>query len=99
MAAKLVITGEAQADIVDALGPYERISAERGNHFLNCVQQCIDSIVGTPKMHSIILSPFRRAMIRGYPYAVFYMYENDVVSIHCVVHTSRDSSYWKRRLP
>ena len=39
---------------------------------------------------------FQRA---GIPYAVFYGYEEDVVTVYCVFHTARDPSKWRERLP
>jgi hypothetical protein len=51
-----------------------------------------------PEMYAFAHEGYRRALVRRFPYAVFYEYANDVVTVYCVFHTARDPAKWRRRL-
>ena len=99
MANKIIITPEAETDIVEAFDWYQYHRAGLGEEFLNCVEACIETILRTPKMYSMVYEKYRRGLVRRFPYAIFYEYDNDMVIIYGVFHTSRDSSKWRKRLP
>ena len=41
---------------------------------------------------------YRRALVRRFPYAVFYGYDGDAVTVQAVLHTARDPAKWRQRL-
>lgn len=41
---------------------------------------------------------FRRRLLRRFPYAVFYEFEQLIVTVYCVSHASRNPNIWKNRL-
>lgn len=47
----------------------------------------------------MIHEDYRRALVRRFPYAVFYSYEAGAITIHAVFHTVRDPAKWRQRLP
>jgi plasmid stabilization system protein ParE len=98
MADELVIAPEAEQDIADAYGWYEDRRAGLGEEFLSCVDACIQAICRTPEMHAPIHENYRRALVRRFPYAVFYEYAADRVTVYCVFHTSQDPEKWRQRL-
>jgi plasmid stabilization system protein ParE len=49
-------------------------------------------------MHPTIFRNFRRALLRRFPYAMFYEYESDVATVFGVFHTSRHPMRWMRRV-
>jgi plasmid stabilization system protein ParE len=49
-------------------------------------------------MYAVVHEDFRRALIRRFPYAVFYEQSDAIVTIYAVFHTSRDPEKWRRRL-
>ena len=99
MAVELVIAPEAEQDIADAYGWYEGRRAGLGEEFLSCVDACIQAICRTPEMHRTIHENYRRGLVRRFPYAVFYEYAADTVTVYCVFHTSQDADKWRQRLP
>jgi len=42
-------------------------------------------------------SGIRRALLRRFPYAVYFAVETDVVVVLAVLHVSRDPAEWQRR--
>jgi plasmid stabilization system protein ParE len=99
MAAELIIAPEAEQDLAEAYGWYERQRVGLGEDFLSCVDACIRAICRTPEMHSAVHENYRRGLVRRFPYAVFYEYANDTVTVYCVFHTSRNPEKWRQRLP
>lgn len=70
-----------------------------GEEFLSCVDACIEAVLRRPKMYAVVHEHYRRGLVRRFPYAVFYEYSNETVTVYCVFHTSRDPKKWIGRLP
>ncbi|NUQ62859.1 MAG: type II toxin-antitoxin system RelE/ParE family toxin [Pirellulales bacterium] len=99
MAAELIVAPEAGQDIADAYAWYERQRSGLGEEFFSCVDACIQRICRTPEMHAKVHEAYRRALVRRFPYAVFYEYSDGTVTVYCVFHTSREPEKWRQRLP
>jgi plasmid stabilization system protein ParE len=69
-----------------------------GEQFLDCVDACIQQLRRTPARHVKIFEDYRRAMVRRFPYIVFYEYDGTTLTIYGVLHTSRDPEKWRERL-
>jgi plasmid stabilization system protein ParE len=99
MAAELIVAPEAEQDLAEAYAWYEARRVGLGEEFLTSVDACIEAIRRSPEMHQIVHENYRRGLVRRFPYAVFYEYTNETVTVYCVFHTSRDPAKWRRRLP
>lgn len=99
MAADLIMAPEAEEDLADAYHWYESHRPGLGEEFLSCVEACIQSICRAPVMHACAHEDYRRALVRRFPYAVFYEYTAGTVTIYGVLHASRDPHRLRRRLP
>ena len=66
--------------------------------FMVRLEACFHSIVRSPEMYAEIRKPFRRALIRKYPYAVIYEYRNPDVWILAVFHMSQEPAKLQARL-
>ena len=98
MAAELVIAPEAEQDIAEAYGWYESRRIGLGEEFLSCVEACIEAIRRTPESRAAVHENYRRALVRRFPYAIFYESAEGAVTVYCVTHTSRDPQKWRQRL-
>lgn len=99
MVAKLIIAPEVEQDLAEAFTWYESRRAGLGEEFLSCIDACFAGIVRMPEVQAVVHKQYRRALVRRFPYAVFYEYEARLVTIYAVFHTSRDSEKWRQRLP
>jgi len=99
MAAELVIAPEAEQDIAEAYGWHEDRRPGLGEEFLSCVDACVQAICRMPELHAQVHEDYRRALLRRFPYAVFYEYAAGTVTVYCVFHNSRDPTKWRKRLP
>ena len=96
MPAKLIIAPEAELDVAEAYVWYERRRIGLGEEFLSSVDACMAGIRRQPAMCPLIHENYRRALIRRFPYAVFYEHAKSTVTVYAVFHTSRE---WRQRLP
>ena len=99
MAAELVVTPEAELDIAEAYGWYESRRTGLGEEFLSTVDACLEGVRRQPKLYAVVYETYRRALIRRFPYAVFYEYAERTVTIYSVFHTSRNPDKWRQHLP
>jgi plasmid stabilization system protein ParE len=88
----------ARQDAADAYVWYEEQSLGLGLEFLRCLEATVLSIQRYPFMYPAVLDDFRQALIRRFPYVVFYEIEPKRVIIHAVFHCSQDPGKWKARL-
>jgi plasmid stabilization system protein ParE len=98
MAAELIITPETEQDVEGAYSWYEDHRQGLGEEFLTCVDASIQTICRTPELYPQIHNEYRRALVRRFPYAVFYEYAEGKVIIYSIFHTSRNPEKWRNRL-
>jgi plasmid stabilization system protein ParE len=98
MAANLVLAEEAEKDLEEAYAWYEGRRVGLGEESLSSVDACIQAICRMPQAHAVIFENFRRALVRRFPYAVFYEYTDETVAVYCVMHTALDPNKWRKRL-
>jgi hypothetical protein len=100
MAAELIMSEEAEVDVADGYAYYERQRFGLGEDFLARVDACISGILRAPKVHAYFYRDFRRSLVRRFPFAVYYTYEDasNQVAVYCVFHASRDPKKLRERL-
>jgi len=98
MAVELILAPEAHQDIAGAYAWYEEHRTGLGEEFLSCVEACTEAIRRTPDLHPVVHETYRRALVRRFPYAIFYEHSERTVTVYSVFHTSRDPNKWRRRL-
>jgi plasmid stabilization system protein ParE len=98
MNAKLIIAPEVEHDLAEAYAWYEQRRLGLGEEFLSCVDACIQSVCRLPELHATVHKEYRRALVRRFPYAVFYEYSEGTVTVYSVFHTARDPQKWRQRL-
>jgi plasmid stabilization system protein ParE len=99
MAADYILAPEAEQDLAEAYAWYESRRVGLGEDFLSSVDACIKAICRMPERHRTVHENYRRALVRRFPYAVFYEFTEGKVIVYCVFHTSRDPQKWRERLP
>jgi plasmid stabilization system protein ParE len=99
MAAELVIAPEVENDLAEAYAWYEDHRVGLGEEFLRCVEASIQAIRRMPGSYAMVHRTYRRALVRRFPYAVFYEHTSGTVAVYCVCHTARNPAKWRRRLP
>ena len=94
---RLRLTPEAELDLDDAYSWYQAQALGLGANFLTAVGTCIASIRRNPEAYQLVDPTMRRALLRRFPYAVFYEMGADEIVVYAVFHCARNPHAWKRR--
>jgi len=93
----VIISTEAESDLNQAYLWYEKQIEGLGGDFLLCVDACIQNIARSPKIFQKVHKNIRRALIRRFPYGIFYIEQPDHIMIIAVFHARRDPLVWQGR--
>ena len=97
MTRELLVSREARVDITDAIAGYRTVSAALATRFGEELERVYANVAEYPEMYPVVYERFHRALLRKFPYSVFYVVDEAIVLIVGVVHQARDESTWKRR--
>jgi len=93
----LKLRPEAEADVLDAYSWYKMKKPGLGDEFLSKIEDALENISSTPEMHPCIFKEIRRKLIRRFPYGIYYIFENNKVSVLGIVNLLRHSGHWRKR--
>src|SRR5579859_7753978 len=90
MVENLVILPDAEKDSDSAYAWYEEQRSGLGQRFLAAVESCLTAIRTSPNAFSPVLEKYRRAVVRRFPFVIFYEYseESDTVTVFSIFHSS-----------
>jgi plasmid stabilization system protein ParE len=94
---RLRLTPEAELDLDEAYSWYRAQALGLAADFLGAVGTCIASIRRHPEACQLVDPAMRRALLRGFPYAVFYEVGPVEIVVYAVFHCARNPRAWKRR--
>jgi len=92
---RLRYTDRARDDLDIAFEWYEDQRRGLGFEFLDCVEAAIETIRRMPKLYATQYNHFRRALVRRFPFSIFYTIEK----LEIVVHAIFDNRQNPARLP
>src|SRR5690349_8946961 len=93
----LEIRPRAEREIQEAAQWYQHQSPGLGPAFLEVVEHALDRIAENPLQFPIVYRDARRALLRQFPYGVFFRIRPSAIRILAIVHLSRDPAIWQRR--
>jgi plasmid stabilization system protein ParE len=94
---QVLVRPAAAADIDDAVLWYERQRPGLGADFLRTVDSALAAIQGNPQLHAVLHRDTRRALLRRFPYGIYYrVYPDSIVIVACM-HGRRDPKRWQAR--
>ncbi len=94
---RLIAEPQADLDIAAAVEWYEKEQAGLGQEFLAELRTTYDRVAHAPLQYQHLRSGIRRALLRRFPYAVYFAIEGDAAVVLAVLHASRDPAEWQRR--
>ena len=95
----LVILPRAVQEATAAFEWYQTEAPGLGDAFFQRVDECINFIYHNPQWHAIVEGDYRRALVRRFPYAVFYKYDDEKVHIYSIFHCAQNPEIWQKHLP
>jgi toxin ParE1/3/4 len=95
---QIILVLEAQEDLNDAFRWYEERELGLGNAFVICLESAFRQIALNPRQYPIRFENFRRILTHGFPFAVYFDYDDKCVYIYYIFHCSRNPERLKKRL-
>jgi plasmid stabilization system protein ParE len=87
----------AARDVEDAFLWYERQRAGLGEEFLAAVEDAVRLIESNPEAFPVVHRDARRALLRRFPYGLFYrVTSEDIIIVGCF-HVKRNPTAWRSR--
>ena len=93
---RVVSASRADLDVEAAFDWYENERPGLGVEFLEELRGAYDRIADGPLKYQLLRSDIRRALLKRFPYAVYFAVEVDVVIVVTVLHANRDPAEWQR---
>lgn len=89
----------AEIEIAEAAVWYEEHQPSLGHRFLEAVDQAFEEISERPLAWPVWRAhrPYRKYLVPGFPFAVFYKVDASNVIVVAVAHTHRKPGYWLSR--
>jgi hypothetical protein len=76
---------------------YENQTPGLGLEFLRAVDARFESIQRNAAQYPVVYRDVRRALLRRFPYAVFYRVEPGLITVLACVHSRSNPTRWKER--
>jgi toxin ParE1/3/4 len=97
MTPRLSLRGDAQADIEAAAQWYEGERPGLGFEFTRVVRAALAAIEREPQRYPSARGEVRRALVRRFPYALYFITEPDETVVLACLHVRRDPHVWQSR--
>jgi plasmid stabilization system protein ParE len=91
------LTPEAEADLAEILVWYSQRGATLGTEFLAAFSDVVRQVEQFPESAAVVHPPFRRALLRRFPYCAFYFLEASQAVVVGCFHAHRDPRVWRIR--
>ena len=88
---------EAELDLAEAFEYYESCRENLGSDFVLCIEETLSRLSKNPKLNSKIHEEIRRALVKRFPYGVFYIVQDLNVSVIGVLHARKKPTKWQNR--
>jgi plasmid stabilization system protein ParE len=88
---------EAATELAEAWDWYESRREGLGAEFGTCIEAAISHAARSPDANPRVHGEVRRALVRRFPYGVFYVVEGQALLVLAVAHARRQPGYWLAR--
>ena len=95
---KLRILRRALGQLSDGSRFYERQSHGLGSYFRSCLVNDIERLNITAGVHELVPEGFYRAISRRFPFAIYYLLENEEIIVSAILDSRRDPEWIRRQL-
>lgn len=95
---RCIVRPAAAADIDDAFLWYEGQRRGLGYEFLAAANTLMDAVAEHPLRYPIVRRGARRALLRRFPYAIYFRVYEDVIVVIACMHGRRSPRRWRARM-
>ena len=94
---RVVVRPAAASDLDEAFLWYEGQRSGLGDEFLAAAQAMIDDVARYPLRYPVVRRNTRRALLRRFPYAVYFRTYDEVIVVVACMHGRRNPRRWQVR--
>ena len=89
-------TQTARAELIEAQDWYEDEAAGLGRRFREAIDALTERMSTNPLQFPVVYKNLRRALLRCFPYSLFFVVDDDTLLVIACFHASRDPSHWQK---
>jgi plasmid stabilization system protein ParE len=93
----VIFTQAARFELIAAQDWYENEATGLGRRFRQAIDALTERMSANPRQFPIVFKNVRRALLRRFPYSLFFVVEDDALIVIACFHASRDPSHWQKR--
>jgi plasmid stabilization system protein ParE len=97
VAASIVLRQAAVADLRETFNWYQHQQLGLGVEFMEAVDQKLAKIESNPLQFPVVCNVTRRAILKRFPYGIFYIPSSSLISVLAVLHHARAPVRWQGR--
>jgi plasmid stabilization system protein ParE len=90
---KIRFKAPAARDVERAFAWYEEQRTGLGAQFREELDKTLAGVAANPESNPVVRARIRRAVLRRFPYLVFYVVDREIIVLACL-HASRDPNRW-----
>jgi plasmid stabilization system protein ParE len=94
---RLVVRPEAELDALEAATWYDGDRRGLADEFLSELRATFLRIEEGPVRFPVVFRDVRRAILRRFPFGVFFILETERATVIAITHLRRHPSAWQRR--
>ena len=94
---RLVLQPEADAELLEAMQYYELRKAGLRDEFFLAVDDALSAIRRRPESFPLVHADVRRALVRRFPYGVYYFVDDHDIIVIAIFHGKRNPKTWRDR--
>jgi plasmid stabilization system protein ParE len=94
---RLVVRSIAEAELAEAHGWYLSRSPDAARRFIEAVDEALDEIARRTDSFPRVHGRLQRALVRGFPYALYFAVHRDTINVVGLVHAKRHPGRWQDR--
>lgn len=96
---QIIVRPETEAEVKQAFDWYEQQSECLGFEFMRSIDACLSGITRNPLAYTIVKVPnVRRALVRRFPFALFYLVDDEAIVVIAVFNVKRQPIDWTKRV-
>ena len=93
----ILLLSRAEQDIAEARDWYEERNSGLGRDFLSAVDATMSRVAERPLAFPEVHGPTRRAVMRRFPYGIYYRIVGQQIVVLAVMHGRRHPRRWRQR--
>jgi plasmid stabilization system protein ParE len=93
----LSLRPQAEEELLAACRWYEEQKPGLGARFADAIDDAFQRIASNPSAFPIVHNEIRRAVLRQFPYGVYFRVQADAIVVIAVMHRRRHPRQWRAR--